>query len=503
MTQKSIIIIGSGIAGLSAGCYGRMCGYQTTIFEKHDKPGGLCTSWKRNGYTINGCLAFVIGSGPNTAYHEMWRELGVVQAVRMLDYDYFMVVQAKDGREVGFPMNIDKLEQTLLEIAPEDERLIRKLIKGTRIWTKYGLPVEKAPELLSFGDKMKFMLTHFPMLRAMGRWKKVSLQELGTQFKNPLLRETIPALTSWYAASPTLLRQVILAYGHMKSAGYPMGGSLEFSLAIARRYEQLGGRLRLGAEVREILVEDNRAVGVLLADGTRHRADHVISTADGRSTLFSMLGGKYVCDKVRRYYEGGLPTFSPLVSVALGVNRTFPDFPLSAYGKTYLLREPARVAGMTLERIIVWVYNFDPSLAPKGKTVVKVLLGGSYEHWKSLAADPKRYASEKETVGKWVVDQLDERFPGLAAQVEMVDVATPVTWERYTAAWKGSALGWDSTPQTAFMPIMKTVPGLDGFFMAGQWVEVGGGVPFVAASGRNVLQLVCKRDNNPFVTNTP
>ncbi|MCK4323768.1 MAG: NAD(P)/FAD-dependent oxidoreductase, partial [Armatimonadetes bacterium] len=54
--DKSIIIIGAGIAGLSAGCYARMNGYRTTIFEMHDKPGGLCTSWKRRGYTIDGCL---------------------------------------------------------------------------------------------------------------------------------------------------------------------------------------------------------------------------------------------------------------------------------------------------------------------------------------------------------------------------------------------------------------------------------------------------------------
>ncbi len=63
MTQKSIIIIGAGIAGLSAGCYGQMNGYQTPIFELHDLPGGLCTAWKRKGYTFDGCIHYLIGSG--------------------------------------------------------------------------------------------------------------------------------------------------------------------------------------------------------------------------------------------------------------------------------------------------------------------------------------------------------------------------------------------------------------------------------------------------------
>ncbi len=66
MTEKSIIIIGGGIAGLSAGCYGQMNGFRTRIFEMHKKPGGLCTCWKRQGYVVNGCVHWLVGTGPNS-----------------------------------------------------------------------------------------------------------------------------------------------------------------------------------------------------------------------------------------------------------------------------------------------------------------------------------------------------------------------------------------------------------------------------------------------------
>ena len=62
--EKSIIIIGAGIAGLSAGCYGQMNGYRTRIFEMHTTPGGLCTTWKRTGYKIDGCIHWLVGSWP-------------------------------------------------------------------------------------------------------------------------------------------------------------------------------------------------------------------------------------------------------------------------------------------------------------------------------------------------------------------------------------------------------------------------------------------------------
>jgi phytoene dehydrogenase-like protein len=64
MNEKSIIIIGASIAGLSSGCYGQMSGYRTQIFEMHDELGGCCTSWKRDGYTIDGCFHYLTGFGP-------------------------------------------------------------------------------------------------------------------------------------------------------------------------------------------------------------------------------------------------------------------------------------------------------------------------------------------------------------------------------------------------------------------------------------------------------
>ena len=69
----------AGIAGLSAGCYGQMNGYKTRIFELHDKPGGLCTSWNRKGYTFDGCIEWLIGAKPGSAMNRIWQELGAAQ----------------------------------------------------------------------------------------------------------------------------------------------------------------------------------------------------------------------------------------------------------------------------------------------------------------------------------------------------------------------------------------------------------------------------------------
>ena len=499
MKPKSIIVVGAGITGLSAGCYGQMNGYRTQIFEMHDSPGGLCTSWKRKGYTIDGCLAWLVGSSPGVGFYRIWQELGAVQGQHMIEHDEYLRIEGKAGRTFIVYRDIDRLEQHMKELAPQDANMIEELTGAARTCAKYDLPVDKAPELYGMIDGSRFLIRMLPFLRLMSKWKKVTLHEYAGRFSDPFLRQAFPLLGDLPGFSMAAIIMV-LAWMHRKSAGYPLGGSLAFSRLIERRYLDLGGEIHYRSPVREIIVENDKAVGVRLVDGTEHRSDVVISAADGHSTIFDMLGGRYINDKIRGYYDE-LPIFPGLTQISLGVARSFEGLPSSA---VYLLDEPATIAGRQRKYLGVEIYNFDPTLAPQGKTVVRVMLASDYAYWKDLRQHAERYKAEKEKVADQVVALLDQRYPGLAGQVEMRDVATPATWERYTGNWRGSFEGWLITRKT-FPPfrMSKTLPGLKNFFMVGQWVEPGGGVPTAAMSGRNVIQIICKRDRRKFVTQTP
>jgi phytoene dehydrogenase-like protein len=169
----------------------------------------------------------------------------------------------------------------------------------------------------------------------------------------------------------------------------------------------------------------------------------------------------------------------------------------------YLLDEPVIIAGQELKRLSVHIYNFDPSLAPDGKTFLTLMIDSNYEYWKQLSEDPERYKAEKERIADVVVASLDRRFPGLATQVEMRDVATPMTFERYTGNWQGTYEGWQASTKTSSMRMNKTLPGLANFYMSGQWVMPGGGLPTGVMSGRYVTQIICKQDKRHFTTTVP
>jgi phytoene dehydrogenase-like protein len=335
------------------------------------------------------------------------------------------------------------------------------------------------------------------------KWGEITIQDVAQRFKNPFMRQAFPFIFNLQNPPDFPMMAVLTTFAWMdqKTGGYSVGGSLELARAVERRYLALGGEIHYKSRVVKILVENDRAVGVQLADGSEHRSDIVISAADGHTTLFDMLDGKYINDKIQGYYDK-LP-HSPLVYIGLGVARSFEEIPPTVTGIDCPLDEPITIGGQERKRLSVQIYNFDPTLAPAGKTFVRVMFASDYEYWKKLKQDPERYKAEKERIADQVVAALDRRFPGLAAQVEMRDVATPMTWERYTGNWQGSFQGWRETTKTLRMRMSKTLPGLKNFYMAGQWVEPGGSLPTAAMSGRNVTQIICKQDKKKFVTSTP
>jgi phytoene dehydrogenase-like protein len=499
--QKSVIIIGAGIAGLSAAVYAQKNGFKSRIYEMHSQPGGLMTAWKRKGYTIDGCIHWLTGSNPQSDMHKMWEEIGLSPALDIYDPEIFMVFVGADGKELKIYANIDRFEQHLLEIAPEDSKTIKGMCSTARAFSAMQAPGKSAPSS-GFGKLLGSVKGYARFAATLPRiylWGRLTMVGLGKKFKNPFLRDVFSSMwMSEMSAAALLFTMAIL---NNKDAGYPSGGSLPMAYAIEKHYCSLGGEIYYNSRVEKIIVEQNpdgktsRAVGIRLTDGSEVRADYVISAADGHATMWNMLDGKFLTDKIRKIYDN-FKLFPPILMIGLGVNRTFPELPGATGGINYKLDEPIEIAGKPVNRLEMMIYNFDPTLAPQGKTVMTAMIETDYAYWKELAGESERYEAEKQRIGIEIIRRLDQRFPGLEAQVEMADVATPLTFERYTGNWQASFEGFLPTPGAMVSSIPKTLPGLDNFYMVGQWVQAGGGLPCGPITGKDVIGRMCKQEGS-------
>lgn len=136
MSKKKIIVIGAGIAGLATGCYAKMNGYETTIYEMDTKPGGVCTSWNRKGFTFDYCIHNLAGSGEKTSLRKVWDELGALAGTDIIDHEMFVRVEEPNGKALNLYTDLSRLKKHLLDIAPEDAGAINKYINSARIMSK-------------------------------------------------------------------------------------------------------------------------------------------------------------------------------------------------------------------------------------------------------------------------------------------------------------------------------------------------------------------------------
>jgi phytoene dehydrogenase-like protein len=493
-----VIIIGAGVSGLAVGCYLQMNGFDTEIFEMHNLPGGVCTAWKRNGYTFDGCIHWLMGSGPGTNMHRMWRELHAVQGRRFVEWDEYMRVRTRSGETLTIHTDPRRLQQEMLRLAPEDGKLIKQLCGAIRRMSTIDMPV--TTEKMGLFERLGYLLPWALLGPVMKTWSSMNVETFCSRLKSRTLAE---ALTTLYGGEgnmpdfPVIGMIMMLAFMHKKCNGYPIGGSLEFARAIERRYLGLGGRIRYSARVDRILVEQDRAVGVV-CEGQEHQADEVISCADGHTTLFEMLGGRYLSPELRSAYET-FPVFPSLIYVGVGIGRDLRDRPSAM---VFPLKKEIRLEGgaLTLKRLGVRLFNFDPTMAPPSKTAAIVMIESrNLPYWKELREhDPVRYREEKKRTGELIVEALDAELGGIRPFVEVVDVATPATWHRYTGNWQGSYEGFLPTRKTMMKNLGFTLPGLANFYMHGQWVSVGGGLPPAGMNGRALARLICKKHQKSF-----
>ncbi|MBS1802954.1 MAG: NAD(P)/FAD-dependent oxidoreductase [Acidobacteria bacterium] len=490
-TGKKIVIVGAGIAGLSAAVYALKCGYEVEVLEMHDMAGGLAMSWHRGPYTFETCLHWLIGSKPGGEFNRVWKELVDLDRLTFVNPHEFVRIETEDGESLRVYTNADMLEAELLRRSPDDFAAINDFIHSIRTLGKFRL-LDPSGGLAENWFNMLRDLPVMPLLMKLG---KMSGKQYGVRFADPLLRDFFS--TGDMGKLTAIAMVLSLAWMNEQDAGYCIGGSQALIRLFEEKIDELGGEIRYNARVERVIVEQDCAIGVQLVGGEAIPADWVISAADGHATVYDMLSGRYVDDAIRRIYAEA-ETFASYIQVSLGIARDLSDQPPML---TRILDSPVTVDPETrLRHVGFRFFHFDPTFAPAGKTAVtSVLPTRNYEYWANLRDhEPQLYRAEKARVAESVIQVLEKHLPGIRKVIEVVDVSTPATVIRYTGNWKGSQEGWLMLPGAGLKPYPNTLPKLDGFFLIGQWIMPGGGLPSGPMTARPAIKAICKRDHVPF-----
>ena len=482
--MAKIVIIGGGVAGLSAGIYARKNGHQVTIIERQKSAGGNLTGWKRKGFTIDNCIHWLTGTNPNTEHYRIWQELGAFDDT-LVHYSTSLYTYEDGGQRLSLYADLEKLEGEMLRISPDDEREILALTKAVRAVQAYmGIGGKQNNEKADWAK----MLAQFPCLL---KYYNMSTQDLAGRFSHPLLQRFILCMLGRKFTALAFL--VVAATFCGKNGGVPQGGSIEVARRIAKRFTSLGGELLLGKEVVKIHTIGNRAVEVELSDGTRETADYFVCACDAKITFNRLLGKKPPRALQRQYDDPNMPLFSAYHAAFscdvsdLNFRGDF-IFPLPwQYQK--LLKTPY---------LILREFSHEPSFAPEGKTVLQTLTfcnEKTAREWIALKENKAAYRQKKRELAEALSTAIYEKFPQMRGKLQCLDVWTPATYHRYTGGEAGAFMSFILPKNKPPVPVSAAIPGLKNVFLATQWQQAPGGLPTAASLGKQAAEIIQKKES--------
>ena len=495
-----VVVIGAGISGLSAGIYAARSGFDVTILEQHNIAGGLSTSWSRKGYYFEGGMHWLTGSSSNMPLNRVWRETGALQDNNPIELrDPLYNIINKTGKVLSLYRFLPQLEKELIEYAPEDKARIKKMCREIKDFTNFHMPVLdtrgckcKTPVKINPMEFIKML----PAIMRVPYLKNTSYEEYVSKFKNKNLRHLLSSVIGYrYNALSFIYTLGSFASG---DCGYPAGGSIRMANNMLETYQKLGGKILFRTKAENIHVDEYEVRGVVVSDGRggeQHEieADAVIVTQDARAAvdcLFDTMIDEPWVNTMRHKAVTEQNIF-----IGMGVKADLSNLP---YCCVFPLEKPFEYAGCKWNELRVYNYAAYKEHAPEGcSSLTCLLIGESYGFWKAAKSDGT-YKNKKKELGELFVKKLAEFIPEVGSALEVIDVATPCTYERYTGSYEGSWMSvWEKGGKQYNYP--QTLDSIFGVYFAGQRIQMPGGLPIAVYTGRQAVQFLCRDFGEVFV----
>lgn len=492
--MEKVIIIGGGIAGLSAGVYALKSGFEAEIYEKNAVPGGECMGWNRKGYHIDNCIHWLTGTDPAKNLWGVWKTVGAIDENTEYANEDRFYTSKYDGKELTLWNDLDRTEKELLEASPEDEEEIKKFIRHVLYAENCEIPADKPMDMMGFHDYMALGKSMADMPKVMKEYGKINCADLAKRFHSPLIQKL---MTDYLPADYTAY-SLIVSYATMTSGNgnIPLKGSLAMSLRMAEKFKEMGGVLHTNASVKSITIEGKKAVGIELEDGVKVKADHIISAVDTDFLFGRLIDRKYMPKALAKAYEN-----RSVYPVTTGFQVAYAiDADFSGKDTIFFDCEPLQIGTRSFSRLSVKNYEYDKSFAPEGKAVLQANIAQSdedYAYWKSL--NPEDYKAKKEELANALTKRIEAEFPELKGKMELLDCWTPMTYDRYCNAYHGSYMGFVTTVGNKQMRFKGVVKGVDDLYIAGQWIMSPGGLPVAVVSGKFAVQRILKKQKKSII----
>ena len=488
-----VIVIGAGLAGLTAASLLAKRGVTVAVIDKSYNPGGSCGIFKREDVIFDQGSAMLFGFGEKGFNPHRFVFNCLEEPIQMIKHEYLYCVNYRDKR-IKFWADLEKFVEELSAAFPSEQKNIKRFYHDIEKIYQHVMvenPVLATPDEADRKASLKQLLKH-PLSYA----RFISLLNTSTKsllqgyFSDPEIFKFFDKLTSTYCyttveETPAVLAAVMFVDNHVGGSYYPAGSTIFLPGKLEKVIEENQGQMLMEEVVEELIFADRKPVGVKLKSGQQLFAKNIIYSGTVWNLYSKIIPKEYLTKKKIAWAAKLVPTY-PSVVLYAHVDRAV--IPLDTLPIELLVGNPDK---LDESEITVYIPSIDDLTLCEPDGHVLMAIGPSFENWEII--NRAEYLAKKKKEQLRLEAVLEKRFPGIQAAIRYAEVATPRTIERYTAKNKGYVAGPKQLLGQHMFKRMHTKSQWESLYVCGESTVMGTGTPAVTVSGLSAANAILKK----------
>lgn len=490
-----VIVIGSGLGGLTLGSRLAVCGYKVGVFEKHFLAGGYATNFKRKSYNFDVSLHGLGGLDQGGNLKEIFEACKINDKIKPLRNEEAYYVKY-DGENLCIPNDKEKYLKLLISKFPLEEKGIRKLFNAIESFEKgfNKFILDKDAKFLSKLNKDVFLFINWS--------EKTTYEVIKKYVSNEEFIKVFTALWMYYGLPPKELSALYffipwISY-HKYGKYYVHGGAQALSDSFVEVIKEHGGDVKLRSEVERIIYKDGEVKGLSLKNGEIFTAKRIVSNVNPISTYKLLPEGVLEEKEVKKILGDKIGCTLSQLYLGLDCNPSELNIPDD---EVFILGDGSHEENYSLSlegsyekaSFLLTNYNgMDKNLNEYNNGVLTVTYIDNYDNW---SKDRVEYKKQKEEVTEKIIERVEEYYKGVKDHIVVKELGTPMTMERYTGNPKGAVYGYDQSVKQAGRHRLKSLTSIKNLSLVGAWVNPGGGYEGSISGGITEAQRILKEDN--------